>query len=92
MNVSKSLQSANGGGRPAVGSDSNTFERADAKPESSPSKYGLDDDKARKSGRYRRSSLMMAIARAPSLTPTCTCSPQINSRRAGHCMASIRSW
>ena len=38
MKDSKSPQPVICGGRPAVGSDSKTFERADANPESSPSK------------------------------------------------------
>ncbi len=38
MNASKSVQSASGGGSPAVGSPSKIFVRADASPESSDSK------------------------------------------------------
>lgn len=70
MNASKSTQSAICGGRPAVGNDSKTFDRADDKPESSPSKYGLDADNASRSGRCRVISLMIEIALSPSLTPT----------------------
>ena len=79
------------GGRPAVGSPSKSFVRADANPESSRSKYGLDDDNARKIGWWRISSPMIRIARPPSGTPTWTCMPQISNRRAGHWRASTRS-
>ena len=50
MNASKSAQSSSAAGNPAVGSPSNTFDRLESRPVSTPSQYGLEPERARKCG------------------------------------------
>ena len=62
--------------------------RAEASPVSAPTQYGEDAESARKCGRYWHSALTIGIAFSGARTPTCTWTPKICSRRAGHCICS----
>src|SRR3990170_6559920 len=52
-------------GSPAVGSDSNTFERTEARPVSRPCQNGDEDDSAKKCGMNVDRLLEIAIASSP---------------------------
>src|SRR3954454_4503273 len=67
---------------------SNTLLRAEARPVSAPFQYGEDADSARKCGTYWVSALTIGMAFSGARTPTCTWTPKICSRRAGHCIRS----
>ena len=69
-NRSNSPQSASCGGRPAVGSPSKTFVRADAIPVSVPFHIGEDADNARNTGSVSVSALVIWITLSLLDTPT----------------------
>ena len=83
-----SLQFRISGGRPAVGSSSITFERYDCRPVGWPSQNGLLLDSASSVGRCRRMRSQIMTALSPESTPTCTCRPNVTSRRASICSCS----
>src|SRR5918992_1311211 len=79
-------------GSPAVGRDSNTLDRVDARPVSRPCQKGLEEDSARKCGMNVARLLATAIASSPEPIPTCVCTPKMSSRRAVHWQESISRW